>query len=204
MSSFAHNEIFIFVFFLVNSDDDKENLATKTSPLPASRSPTRSVSDTETRFKVFEKVKSLPNVHREVRNTARTYGHVKKSYPFLGFCLHAAEMVFRFYYAVITFICFSPPVKDFTENFLNKCKWPSGFFRPNISFWTPSMLVSNCTLRAESFASRNFRDFRDFDPFSRKLMPGKKLNEKFAKVIFAKNKLFQKSRKFFQSLKNWK
>ena len=58
------------------------------------------------------------------------------------------------------------------------------------------------TLRAESFAGRNFRDFRDFDPFSRKLMPGKKLNEKFAKVIFAKNKLFQKSRKFFQSLKN--
>ena len=60
------------------------------------------------------------------------------------------------------------------------------------------------TLRAETFAGRNFRDFRDFDSFSRKLMPGKKLNEKFAKVIFAKNTLFQKSRKFFQSLKNWK
>ena len=35
-------------------------------------------------------------------------------------------------------------------------------------------------------------------------MPGKKLNEKFAKAIFAKNKLFQKSRKFFLSLKNHK
>ena len=54
------------------------------------------------------------------------------------------------------------------------------------------------------FKGRNFRDFRDFGPFSRKLMPGKKLKEKFAKVIFAKNKLFQKSRKFFQSLKNRK
>ena len=62
----------------------------------------------------------------------------------------------------------------------------------------------NPTIRAETFAGRNFRDFCDFGPFSRKLMPGKKLNEKFAKNIFAKNKLFQKPRKFFQSLKNKK
>ena len=54
------------------------------------------------------------------------------------------------------------------------------------------------TLRAETFAGRNFRDFCDFGTFSRKLMPGKKLNEKFAKVIFAKNQFFQKPRKFFK------
>ena len=53
--------------------------------------------------------------------------------------------------------------------------------------------------RAETFAI-----FRDFGPISRKLMPGKKLNEKFAKVVFAKNKLFQKLRKFFRSLKKQK
>ena len=60
------------------------------------------------------------------------------------------------------------------------------------------------TLRAETFAGRNFRDFRDFGPFSRKLMPGKKLEEKFAKVIFEKKKPFKKSQKFFSSLKNRK
>ena len=54
--------------------------------------------------------------------------------------------------------------------------------------------------RAETFAGRDFRGFRDFDPFSRKLMPGKKLNEKFAKVILAKNKFFQKSQKYLPSL----
>ena len=45
-----------------------------------------------------------------------------------------------------------------------------------------------------TFAGRNFRDF---GPFSRKLMPSKKLNEKFAKVIFTKNKLFPKIAKVF-------
>ena len=55
--------------------------------------------------------------------------------------------------------------------------------------------------KGKTFVGRNFSDF---GPISRKLMPGKKLNEKFAKVIFAKNKLFQKSRKFFPSLKNCK
>ena len=59
-------------------------------------------------------------------------------------------------------------------------------------------------IRAETFAGRNFREFRDFGLFSRKLMPGKKSEEKFAKVIFAKKKLFKKSRKFFPSLKNRK
>ena len=39
------------------------------------------------------------------------------------------------------------------------------------------------------FKGRNFRDFRDFGPISRKLMSEKEVNEKFAKVIFAKNKL---------------
>ena len=51
---------------------------------------------------------------------------------------------------------------------------------------------SRNTLRAETFAGRNYRDFRDFDLFSRKLMPSKKVEEKFAKVIFAKKNLFQK------------
>ena len=60
------------------------------------------------------------------------------------------------------------------------------------------------TLRAETFAGRNFRDFRDFWPFSRKFLPGKKLSEKFAKVIFAKKRLFRKIAKkksFFRVLK---
>ena len=51
-------------------------------------------------------------------------------------------------------------------------------------------------MRAETFADRNFRDFRDFGPISRKLLPGKKINEKFAKVIFAK-KNFSKIAKVF-------
>ena len=42
------------------------------------------------------------------------------------------------------------------------------------------------TFKAETIAGRSFRGFRDFTPFSRKFMPGKKFNEKFAKVIFAK------------------
>ena len=50
------------------------------------------------------------------------------------------------------------------------------------------------TLRTETFAGRNFLDFRDFSLFSQKLMPGKKLNEKAAKIIQAKKELFQKSR----------
>ena len=47
------------------------------------------------------------------------------------------------------------------------------------------------TLRAETFAGRLFLDF---SLFSQKLMPGKKLNEKAAKIIQAKKELFQKSR----------
>ena len=42
------------------------------------------------------------------------------------------------------------------------------------------------TLRAETFAGKNFHEFCNFGLFSRKLMPGKKLDEKFAKVVFAK------------------
>ena len=57
--------------------------------------------------------------------------------------------------------------------------------------------VDLSTLRAETFAGRNFRDFRDFWPFSRKFLPGKKLSEKFAKVIFAKKRLFRKIAKVF-------
>ena len=49
-----------------------------------------------------------------------------------------------------------------------------------------------------TFAGRYFRDIRDFGLFSRELMPGKKLEEKFAKVIFAKNKLFQNRESFFE------
>ena len=65
-------------------------------------------------------------------------------------------------------------------------------------FSTP--VKANSTLSAESFAGRNFRDFRDFGPLSRKLMPGKKLDEKFAKVIFAKRYFFSKIAKVFAKL----
>ena len=54
------------------------------------------------------------------------------------------------------------------------------------------------TLRAETFAGRNFRDFRGFGPISRKLMPGKELENRFAKVIFAKQKFFKNRESFFQ------
>ena len=78
----------------------------------------------------------------------------------------------------------------FTNHFCNKC------------FFTWIFTISSRLLsRAETFAGRNFPDFPDFGPFSRKLMPGKKLNEKLAKVILAKDKLFQIS---FESLKNRK
>ena len=53
------------------------------------------------------------------------------------------------------------------------------------------------TLRAESFANRKFRNFRDFGLFSRKFMPSKKVSGKFAKVIFAKTKLLTKIAKVF-------
>ena len=53
------------------------------------------------------------------------------------------------------------------------------------------------TLRAKSFANRDFCDFRDFGFFSRKFMPSKKVSGKFAKVIFAKTKLFTKIAKDF-------
>ena len=53
------------------------------------------------------------------------------------------------------------------------------------------------------FKGRNFRG-QKLSRFSRKLMPGKKLEEKFAKVIFVKKKPFKKSQKFFSSLKNRK
>ena len=69
------------------------------------------------------------------------------------------------------------------------------------SFWIRAF---NSTLRAESFAGRNLRDFHDFDPFSRKLMPGKKLNEKFAKVILAKKFFFPKFAKVFSKFEQLK
>ena len=51
--------------------------------------------------------------------------------------------------------------------------------------------VAENTLRAEIFAGKNFCDFRNFGPFSGKLITGKKLNEQFAKVIFAKKNFFK-------------
>ena len=57
------------------------------------------------------------------------------------------------------------------------------------------------TLRVESFAGRNFRDFRDFCPFSRKFLPGKKVTSKFAKVFFAKSQVFLKVAKVFSTTK---
>ena len=42
------------------------------------------------------------------------------------------------------------------------------------------------------------RNFRDFGLFSRKLLPGKKLEEKFAKVIFAKKNYSKTRESFFQ------
>ena len=52
------------------------------------------------------------------------------------------------------------------------------------------------TLTAETFAGRNFREFCDFGLFSRKLMPSKRLNERFAKVTLAKIN-FSKNRESF-------
>ena len=52
------------------------------------------------------------------------------------------------------------------------------------------------TLRVETFAGRNFHDFRDFDPFLRKILPGKKLNLKNAKFFSQKNQPFS----FFSSV----
>ena len=49
------------------------------------------------------------------------------------------------------------------------------------------MNAEKITLRAETFAGRIFRVFRVFGIFSRKFLPGKKLNKKFAKVNFANN-----------------
>ena len=72
----------------------------------------------------------------------------------------------------------------------------------NVKFQLFIISSSQVTLRTETFSGRNFRDFHDFDTFLPKLIPGKELNEKFGKVIFAKNKLIQKLQKFFQSLKN--
>ena len=59
------------------------------------------------------------------------------------------------------------------------------------------MNAEKITLRAETFAGRIFRVFRVFGIFSRKFLPGKKSNKKFAKVNFAKNKFFLKIAKVF-------
>ena len=48
------------------------------------------------------------------------------------------------------------------------------------------------------------RNFRDFGLFSRKLLPGKKLEEKFAKVIFAKKKTIPKLAKVFSKFEKSK
>ena len=48
------------------------------------------------------------------------------------------------------------------------------------------------------FTGRNFRDFRDFFPFSRKFLPSKIVKRKIAKVFPPKIKIFHKMRKFFQ------
>ena len=46
------------------------------------------------------------------------------------------------------------------------------------------------TLGAETYAGRNFRDFRDFCPFSRKFLPSKIVKRKIAKVFSFENKNF--------------
>ena len=60
-----------------------------------------------------------------------------------------------------------------------------------------SFFDKKCVSRSEQktmkwFKGRNFRVFRVFGIFSRKFLPGKKLNKKFAKVNFAKNEIFLK------------
>ena len=57
-------------------------------------------------------------------------------------------------------------------------------------------MILMITLRAESFAGRNFHDFHDFDPFLQKFLPGKKLNLKKAKVFFSKKSTFLLSNTF--------
>ena len=46
------------------------------------------------------------------------------------------------------------------------------------------------SLRVETFAGKNFRDFRNFDPFSQKFLPGKKLNLENAIFFFRKSNFF--------------
>ena len=47
------------------------------------------------------------------------------------------------------------------------------------------------------------RNFRDFCPFSRKFLRGKKLNREFAKVFFREKSTFSENREsFFQVLKS--
>ena len=58
------------------------------------------------------------------------------------------------------------------------------------------------TLGAETFANRNFRNFRDFSLISRKFMPSKKVKRKIRESYFRKNKTFNKNREsFFPVLK---
>ena len=90
--------------------------------------------------------------------------------------------------------CF--PVLERMGTKLNNWKW--NILRIHWTFFYQIYLDYPCILsRAETFAGRTFRDFRDFGPFSREFLPGKKLSKKFAKVISAKKKLFPNVAKVF-------
>ena len=65
-----------------------------------------------------------------------------------------------------------------------------------------NMKITRHTLRAETFAGRNFRVFREFRPFSRKFMPLKISNPRNAKVFSAKLWIILKTRKLFPFKKN--
>ena len=65
-----------------------------------------------------------------------------------------------------------------------------------------SNLLELITLREETFAGRNVRDFRDFGLFQRKFLPGKKLNLKFVKGFFPEKSTFSENHEsFFDVLK---
>ena len=76
--------------------------------------------------------------------------------------------------------------------------------RPGRSGLDQSNSTKLCTLRAETFAGRNFRVFRVFGPFSRKFMPLEISKQQNAKVFsreiidnFKNAKVFSSEKKLF-------
>ena len=59
-----------------------------------------------------------------------------------------------------------------------------------ISKYNPLAGSSYITLGAETFAGRNYHDFHDFCPFSRKFLPSKIVKRKIVKLFSSENKNF--------------